>query len=423
MNIVFVTTELAAANNSAGGLASFTANMARIFAEHGHHVSIVLARTKEEYIEFEKNIPVISLYIPMKKWIKIDRLSKVICKFNRNFDKRNEDDIRRTIMNLYKGRQVKKVIQQLNKNEKIDIIHYCNHGSFSRISEKGIPYVVRISGFGNIVKRGANTPDGSINYKDNPLRLLDKLERIAIKKSEYVITPSHLLADILKENFRMDAAIIESPFVLKRQEWDYTVYEKYSLSQKKYIIHYGSLRYAKGTHIVAQLVENLLRLHTDIYVVLAGNNEDLVDEKGNKIKAAEYVKKNADKFSDRVIYVGRLAREQLYPLIQNAELCLLPSRIENLSNACIEAMAMGQIVVATNGASYEQLIEDGISGFLCERDNSDSFLNAIGRALNMSTEEKEEMKSKAMKTIERLAPEKIYKQYLQFYEKVIREWR
>lgn len=422
MNIVFVTTELAALNNSAGGLASFTANMAKIFAEKGHHVSIVLSRTKEENIIFENDIDVIPLYVPMKKWIQIDKFSKLVCKFNRKFDKRNEDDIRRTIMNLYKGGQVKKVIQRLHKNEKIDIIHYCNHGAFSRLSKKEIPYVVRISGFGNICKGGANIPDGSINYKDNPLLLQDKLERRAIKKAKYVVTPSYLLSGIVKENFGLDAMVIESPFVLRLQEWDYSVCEKYCLDKKKYIIHYGSLRYAKGTHIVAQLVKQLLCSYPDIHMVLAGNNEDLIDENGNKIKAVEYVKKSAGKFSNRVIYVGRLVREQLYPLIQNAELCLLPSRIENLSNACIEAMAMGKIVVATNGASYEQLIDDYVNGFLCERDNADSFLNTINQALNMSIEEKTRMKEKAVKTVERLNPEKIYERYLEFYEKVIRDW-
>lgn len=422
MNIVFVTTELATLNNSSGGLASFTANMAKIFAENGHNVSIVLSRTKKEDIEFEKGIEVITLHVPMKKWLQIDKLSKIICKFIRKIDKKNEDDIRRTIMDLYKSRQVKKVIQRLNDREKIDIIHYCNHGSFSRLSKKEIPYVVRISGFGNIWRGGANIPGGSINYKDNPLPLQDRLERRAIKKSKYIITPSYLLSGIVKENFGLDATVLESPFVLKLQEWDYSVYEKYSLNRKKYIIHYGSLRCAKGTHIVAQLVKELLYLYPDIHMVLAGNNEELIDEKGNKIKAAEYVKKSAGKFSDRVIYAGRLVREQLYPLIQNAELCLLPSRIENLSNACIEAMAMGKIVVATDGASYEQLIEDKISGFLCERDNAGSFLNAINLALNMGIEEKTRMKEKTMKIVERLNPEKVYKQYLEFYEKVIRDW-
>lgn len=421
MNIVFVTTELAAANNASGGLATFTANIAKIFARNGHQVSIVLASTQEVQIEFEENISIFSLYIPMKKWIRMDKVSKAVCKLSKNLDKKNEDDIRRTIMNLYKARQVKKVIKEINEREKIDIIHYCNHGSFSRISMRNIPYIIRISGFENIVAGGSNIPNGSVKYEDNPLLLVDRLEKCAIRRSRHVMCPSYLLARIVKENYGMDATVIESPFVLNRENWDYTVIDDYSLREKKYIIHYGYLRYGKGTHLVAQLVENLLRAYPNIYLVLAGK-EAVMFENGCEIGAAELVKKNAGEFSDRVYYVGRLVREQLYPFIQNAELCLLPSRIENLSNACIEAMAMGKIVVATNGASYEQLIEDGVSGFLCERDNPESYFNAIIEVLKMSEEEKRQMGLKAQKVTERLNPQTIYNQFLEYYEKVIKEW-
>ena len=146
------------------------------------------------------------------------------------------------------------------------------------------------------------------------------------------------------------------------------------------------------------------------------------DEKGEKIKAHELVKKAAKEHSNRVLYVGCLVREQLYPLIQNAQVCLLPSRIENLSNACIEAMAMGRIVIGTNGASFEQLIDDGVSGFLCERDNPLSYLQAVNTALNMCEEEKQKMSEKAIERIKKLEPDAVYEKYLRYYRKVIKNW-
>lgn len=420
MHIVFVTTELAGFNHSSGGLASFTANMARIFAEHGHHVSVVLSATRKEHIELGNHIVVRSSYIPMQTWTKMDKIAKFICKLNKNVSKR-DGDIRIAIMKLYKTRQVKSAIREIGRREKIDMIHYCNHGSFSRISNKKIPYVVRISGFLNIWQEGADTPDGSIRYEDNPLSWGDRLENRALRKSRYVVSPSYFLAGILQENLGIKATVIESPFVLNKEGWDYAVFHKYLL-KKKYVIHYGSLKYLKGTHIVAQLAEKLLRQYPDLWIVAAGRDGELVDEKGNKIKSSEFMKQSAGEFSGRVLYAGALPREQLYPLIENAEVCLLPSRVENLPNACIEAMAMGKIVVATNGVSFEQLIEDRVSGFLCERDNPDSYFHAIQQALAMSAEEKSNMELRAREAIERLNPEKIYKQYLAFYEKVIEEW-
>lgn len=418
MNIVFVTNQLATSNNPAQGAASFSANIARIFAEHGHRVSIVLVSTKELHIEFQKDIDIISLHVPMEKWIKMDKISKalgLICKDGK-------DVVRRVIICLYKAWQTRKAILDINRKNNIDIVLYCNSRALDRLSPKRIPYVLRIAQFGSILK-GANTPNGSIKYKDIPLSLTDKLEEYTIKKAKYVVAPSHLLAGMAKENIGLDVTVIESPFMLKANEWDYSVLHRMGLEEKKYIIHYaGSLRYLKGTHIVAMLAKKFLQQYPDYYIVMSGDSQEITDENGHKMKADEFVKKSAEEFADRVIYAGRLVREQLYPLIQNAELCLFPSRIENLSNACIEAMAMGKIVVATNGASYEQLIDDGVSGFLCERDNPDSYLKAINEALNMSVEDKEKMGSKALEVTKRLEPQKIYKEYLKFFEKVIQEW-
>jgi glycosyltransferase involved in cell wall biosynthesis len=83
---------------------------------------------------------------------------------------------------------------------------------------------------------------------------------------------------------------------------------------------------------------------------------------------------------------------------------------------------MGKIVIGTERSSFEQLIEDRISGFLCERESPESNFSALKEALQMTEQEKQKMGEEAKKQIERLHPEEIYKNYLEYYEKVIREW-
>lgn len=83
---------------------------------------------------------------------------------------------------------------------------------------------------------------------------------------------------------------------------------------------------------------------------------------------------------------------------------------------------MGRIVIGTNGASFEQLIEDGVSGFLCERDNPISYLRAVDTALNMCEEDRQKMSEKAMERIKKLDPDAVYEKYLRYYRKVIRNW-
>lgn len=416
MHIVFATVELATANNASGGLASFTANMARIFAENGHKVTVLVAATKDEKLKFDENIAVETTYIKKSVWDAFDRAAKFLA-FGGN---KKSLDLRKFFISVYKSRQVRKKIQEINRVEKIDIVHYCDWNALAYRADKKIPFVVRVSSFMNIWE-GANLPEGNIEYAKNKLSIRDKWIVYVLKKSRYIIFPSKLLAEIGKKELGLNVTVIESPFRLDTKDWDYSLYQSNGAG-KRYIIHYGNMRYFKGTHIVALTVKKILEKYPDIYLFLVGRSEALLDEKGEKVRADELIKKNAGEFSDRVIYMGSLPREQLYPFIQNAEICFLPSRIENLSNACIEAMAMGKIVVATNGASYEQLIDDRVSGFLCERDNPESFLKAIYEALNMSKEEKDKMILKASERIKLLNPDTIYRKYFNYYNKVIKEW-
>lgn len=416
MHIVYVTPELAAENNASGGLAGFTVNIARIFANNGHQVTIILASTKKTELVFDKNINLVEMYVPKRVWELLDRCAKLLARVM----KKETTEFRNFFLIIYKSFQVRKKISEINRKNEISLVHYPSFGVLALLKNNKIPHVIRISSLRNIC-RGANNRVPQVCYEEIPLLLDEKIHDYVIQKCRYIISPSNLLSEIVRKHLNSNVIVIESPFLFEKGNWDYSIYNGFTIG-KKYIIYYGGLRYLKGIKVIADIAEKLLELNEDIFIVLAGNSENVTDEFGNTMKAHELVMKSAGEYVDRVIYVGRLVREQLYPLIENAELCLLPSRIENLSNACIEAMAMGKIVVATEGASYEQLIEDKVSGFLCERDNSDSYLQSITEALNLSGEEKQEMSMKAKKSVQRLQPERIYEQYLEYYEMVIKEW-
>lgn len=61
MHIVFVTTEITTKDSSAGGLGTFTSNMARLFQSKGHLVEVILVTSKETELELE-GIPVLNVY-------------------------------------------------------------------------------------------------------------------------------------------------------------------------------------------------------------------------------------------------------------------------------------------------------------------------------------------------------------------------
>jgi UDP-glucose:(heptosyl)LPS alpha-1,3-glucosyltransferase len=95
----------------------------------------------------------------------------------------------------------------------------------------------------------------------------------------------------------------------------------------------------------------------------------------------------------RVRFLG--LRADLPALCAAADLFVLPTRYDPFANACLEAMAAGAPVATTldNGAC--ELIEPGVTGFLCADDFSPAF-----RALD-DPERLREMGARARRTAER----------------------
>ena len=172
----------------------------------------------------------------------------------------------------------------------------------------------------------------------------------------------------------------------------------------------------KGITVIAEILEKFLDKHLDYNFVFVGDALPI-----NGKSAVDIIKKGAGRHRDRAIVMKSLGHEKLYPIIENSEFVVLPSIIDNFPNTCIEAMSLSKIVIGTRGASFEQLIEDQKSGFLCKIGDSGELLCKMEAAVNMSTYENNELCSRARERIMRLDPEVTVKKLVKFYEAVIQK--
>ena len=161
--------------------------------------------------------------------------------------------------------------------------------------------------------------------------------------------------------------------------------------------------------------------YPDLYIVYAGYDCGLALKNGNIQSVSEILKKQNKKYRGRVIYLKHLSHETLFPVIKHSLACVLPSRVDNLPNSCIEAMALGSIVIGTYGASFEQLIKNKENGLLIKRDSAVSLMKAVDYLMHLSQEERQAMREKAVLTLGRLSPENIYTETLNFYKNMIAE--
>ena len=74
--------------------------------------------------------------------------------------------------------------------------------------------------------------------------------------------------------------------------------------------------------------------------------------------------------------LGRLSGPQVIAAMQDADAFLFPSRSEGLPLVAIEAMACGLPVVGVRETSVSEVVEHGVTGLLCPRDDVSAFVKA-----------------------------------------------
>ena len=389
MHIVFVTPEFVT-EKKGGGLASYIANISQILASYGHKVSIItLSGTHNDRLEWKEQIVVYRVSDASK--ISLTPLRKLLL-----------------------SRRLYLCAKKLERKEKIDLIQYASFEGVGFFHLRNVPAVVRISS-DCVAWREYKVYD----YDKSDLRpcLTDWLEYYAEKKIGNIFGPSYATAGLIEQRTHRKVTVIESPFYLKRETFDRSVFHSL-LEGKKYYLSHSSMSCLKGTHVIAEVIADICEKDRTAYFVFAGTDHGIFYKNGTVISAKEYILKHAGEYADRVIFLGTLERQKLYPVIEGAFACLMPSRMDNMPNTCIEAMAMGKIVVGTKGASYEQLIDDGRNGFLMEIDSREGLKGAIDRVNALTEEERKYICEEARKTTERFNGENAYRQLMAFYKTV-----
>ena len=95
--------------------------------------------------------------------------------------------------------------------------------------------------------------------------------------------------------------------------------------------------------------------------------------------------------------------------------------MDNLPNSCLESMAHGRVVLGTYGTSFDQLIDSGVSGLLCNPDDPKSLLKIANEVIQMTDERRHDIGMKALDRIKRMNPSvSISQSYVSFYRDIIK---
>lgn len=371
-----------------GGLNMYLYRVTRSLVQLGHTPIIISMRTKNDHY-IKDGIEVF--------YVRYLKHRFVFSKLNLLYDM------------LCAGRVINRKIKDILRERKIDIIQFASAWGLASGYYGKTPAVMRLSMYTKV-------------YRDYKAEKIDKLEtditafveRLAAKRCNAVYAPSNVIADVFSEAIHRPVSVIETPFWNESGDVNNRLYDE-RLKGKKYVLHYGRLTVDKGILVIAETLHAFLETNPEYYFVCCGMPEKLI----NGESAVNILKKAAGEYQNRFIFIKSVPHQLLYPIIQHAEFVVLPAIVDNLPNACLEAMYFERVVIGSDGASHEQVIEDEINGLLSIPNDASSFLEKMNEAVAMNREQKEEMGRLARKRIDELAPEHIIKKLIRYYEHIV----
>jgi glycosyltransferase involved in cell wall biosynthesis len=176
-------------------------------------------------------------------------------------------------------------------------------------------------------------------------------EKASIQFPNGTMVVSQTLQQRYRETHRTEAFYVPNGGVLRERNLPRKIID-WGLDPGKYVLFLGRFSPEKGCHL---LVEAFERIETDVKLVLAGASS-YCDEYSQELRTHA---------SERIRMLDWVSGETLDELLTNAMVFVLPSDLEGLSLALLDAMGAGLCVLASNVPENREVV-DG-AGFTFQR--------------------------------------------------------
>jgi glycosyltransferase involved in cell wall biosynthesis len=175
------------------------------------------------------------------------------------------------------------------------------------------------------------------------------------------------------------------------------------LGKNDFVIMYAGLIVPrKGIDVMLKVTKRLVRKQKNTKLLLVGEGPS--KNKYEKMAESMGISKN-------VVFAGW--RKDIPQVMKTANVLILPSRGEGLPGIVMEAMASGLPVVASNIPCIPDLIEEGVSGFLCTMND----VNCFAKKVMESKKHSDSVKKNAFNKIKNFRWEKLLDKYKKMYSK------
>ena len=380
MHICFLCSEYPPSNH--GGVGTFTRQLGQALVARGHHVTVVGSYPKEEAGSSEDE-GVRVLRLPTSPLPKTGFLVHTL--------------------------RLRRALKRLHNEKPIDVLEGPNSVLAYVSSSFPAPKVLRFHGghrfFMDAVDR-------------RPKLWRSVLEKVALAKADFLAAVSNYNAETNRRLHNLGQrpiAVLPNP--VDTEEFR----PRPGLEEEGFILYVGTLAEKKGTHKLIEAIPNVLRHFPAARLWLVGR--DWYDPDTGESFRARLQRMVPEDVSDRVAFKGAVDHQQIPNLLARASVCVYPSLMEAHPIAWLEALAAGSAIVASNAGPGPELIEDGVSGLLCDPHRPETIARQLCRLLEDDTLRRRLRAAARARAVERFSVEAITPQNEAFFERCVRDWR
>lgn len=345
---------------------------------------LILANNDEGLYKFRKELiqkllkKNNTVYISLPDGKYVSKLSEMGCKFvDTEIDRRGINPKTDLKLLLFYRKIIKRVKPELVITYTIKPNIY--GGLICRMFR--IPYAVNITGLGTAFQRS-----GCIKT------LVTFLYKIALKKAKVVFFENTENKEVM-----LDMGIVkeEQTCVLNGagvnlEEYTYC---EYPSDEEIRFLFIGRVMKEKGVDELFEAAKRIKSEYKNVYFDIVGPMED--DYKG---KIDSLVQNGI------IEYYGY--QQDVKPFIAKCHCFVLPSWHEGMANTNLEAAAMGRPLITSRIHGCMEAVEDGVSGLLCEKENSENLYEVLKQFVQLSEEQKRAMGEAGRKRMERVFDKK-----------------
>ena len=184
------------------------------------------------------------------------------------------------------------------------------------------------------------------------------------------------------------------------------------------IVFVNSINPRKGIEQLMDAMNVVCGSHSEARLVAIGHDARKGGNQGDYVgKLLERVR---PEYRGRVTFTGRLERNTgVLDYLRKAHVCCYPSHMETFGIAAVEAMAVGKPTVFSRTGPGPEIIEDGVSGLLCDPHDPADIASKILRILENLPLAAALGKNARCRVVQMFDKRDWVKRNLEFYENVL----